>query len=363
MMPCSSAVPSWHSRAAFGVLPDAGGHVEQFTLANAHGIEVRVITYGAIITSLLTPDRTGALGDIVLGYDSLSSYVTDAAYFGAVVGRYANRIAHGTFTLDGHAYTLAQNDGRNALHGGRRGFNKVIWSGEPFTHDDSVGVMLRYTSQDGEEGYPGNLQVGVTYTLTPNDELIVDYEGTTDKPTPVSLSQHSYWNLHGGGTGTILDHVLTLDASHYTPVDSTLIPLGEIAPVAGTPFDFRTPTAIGARIDQSDTQLRFGHGYDHNFVLDRTGPGLVHAARLVDTTTGRTLDIATTEPGIQFYTGNFLDGSVHGKHGQAYAHRGAVALETQHYPDSPNHSAFPSTILRPGDTLRSRTVFTFGVAR
>ena len=344
-------------------MPDSGGAVEQFTLTNAHGVEVRVITYGAIIASLRTPDRTGALGDIVFGYDSLSGYVKDASYFGAVVGRFANRIARGKFTIDGHQYTLATNDGPNALHGGKRGYNKVVWTGEPFTHGDSVGVTLHYTSKDGEEGYPGNLNVGVTYTLTPSDELVVDYEATTDKPTPVNLSQHSYWNLHGGGAGTILDHVLTIDASGYTPVDSTLIPTGKITPVDGTPFDFRTPTAIGARIGQTDTQLRFGKGYDHNWVLDRKGAGLSHAVRLADTTSGRTLDIATTEPGLQFYSGNFLDGTVHGKGGQAYVHRGAVVLETQHYPDAPNHAAFPSTILRPGDTLRSRTVFTFGVAR
>jgi aldose 1-epimerase len=350
------------ARAPFGALP-GGDIVEQFTLTNPHGIEARVITYGAAITSLRTPDRAGRFDDIVLGYDSVSGYVNDASYVGVVVGRYANRIARGRFTIDGRTYALATNDGPNALHGGRRGFSKVSWVGEPFTHADSVGVTLRYASADGEEGYPGNLAVAVTYTVTPGDELIVDYEATTDKPTPVNLSQHSYWNLHGSGAGTILDHVLTLDAAGFTPVDSTAIPTGAITPVQGTPFDFRTPTAIGARIDASDVQLRFGRGYDHNWVLDRTGTGLSHAARLADPTTGRTLDVATTEPGIQFYSGNFLDGTIRGKGGVSYGHRGALALETQHYPDSPNHSAFPSTILRPGDTLRSRTVFTFGVAR
>ena len=351
------------TRAPFGKLAD-GTDVEQFTLTNAHGIEMRVITYGAIITVLRTPDRNGALDDIVLGYDSLSNYESGASYFGAIVGRFANRIAHARFTLDGHTHTLAANDGQNTLHGGRRGFNKVVWSGEPFTHHDTVGVVLRYTSPDAEEGYPGTLHVAVTYSLAPNDELAVDYEATTDKPTPVNLSQHSYWNLHGGGRGTILDHVLTIDASGFTPVDSTLIPTGAITPAAGTPFDFRTPTAIGARIDSTDTQLRYGRGYDHNWVLDRkTAAGLAHAVRVVDPTTGRTLDIATTEPGLQFYSGNFLDGTIHGKNGQAYAHRSAIVLETQHFPDSPNHSTFPPTILHPGDTLRSRTVFTFGVAR
>ena len=314
--PDSAAAPRV-TRAAFGTLPDSGA-VEQFTLTNAHGIEVRVITYGAIITSMLTPDQTGALGDIVFGYDSLSGYVTDASYFGAVVGRYreSDRARH--VHLDGHAYTLATNDGPNTLHGGRRGFNKVIWSGEPFTHGDTVGVTLRYTSRDGEEGYPGNLQVGVTYALTPNDELVVDYEGTTDKPTPVNLSQHSYWNLHGGGTGTILDHVLTIDASHYTPVDSTLIPTGEIAPVAGTPFDFRTPTAIGARIGQTDTQLRFGNGYDHNLVLDRKGAWA--RARGARSPTPRPAARSTSprpSRGCSSIPATFWTGPIHGKGGQA----------------------------------------------
>lgn len=353
------------TRVSFGTLPDSGGAIEQFILTNAHGIEVRAITYGAIITSVRTPDRTGKLGDIVFGYDSLSDYVNDATYFGAVVGRYANRIAHGRFTIGGRTFKLATNNGPNALHGGRRGFNKVVWSGEQFTHGDTVGVTLRYLSKDGEEGYPGNLRVTVTYSLTPADELLVDFEATSDKATVVNLSQHSYWNLHGDGKGTILDHLLTLDASGYTPVDSTLIPTGEVTPVSGTPFDFRTPVTIGARIDAPDAQLRFGHGYDHNFVIDRKvgGAGLSHAARLADTVSGRTLDVATTQPGIQFYSGNFLDGTVRGKNGQVYAHRGALALETQHYPDSPNEPSFPSTILRPGDTLRSRTVFSFGVIR
>ena len=351
------------TRAAFGALPD-GGAVEQFTLRNPHGVEVRAISYGAILTSIRTPDKAGSLGDIVYGYDSLGAYVSDASYFGAVVGRFANRIAHARFTLDGRTYSLAANDGPNALHGGRRGFNKVLWHGDPFMRGDTVGVVFRYTSADGEEGYPGTLQASVSYGLTPSDALVIDYEATTDKPTPVNLSQHSYWNLHGDGTGTILDHQLTIDASGVTPVDSTLIPTGAVMPVAGTPFDFRTPTPIGARIDAKDTQLRFGRGYDHNWVLDRGGgSGLAHAARVVDPTSGRTLDIATTEPGLQFYSGNFLDGSIRGKGGRAYPHRGAIVLETQHFPDSPNHSAFPPAILRPGDTLRSKTVLTFGVAR
>jgi aldose 1-epimerase len=350
------------SRSSYGRLPD-GRAVDLFTLTNAHGVEVRAMTYGAIITVLRTPDRTGHLEDVVLGFDSLPGYLGNSPYFGAIVGRYANRIARGQFTLDGATYRLALNNGPNSLHGGRRGFDKVLWMGESFQAGDTVGLRLRYTSADGEEGYPGTLAVRVTYMLTPNDQLIVDYAATTDKATPLNLSQHSYWNLHGEGRGDILGHVLELDASHFTPVDSTLIPTGEIAPVAGTPFDFRTPTAIGARIAEPNEQLRYGGGYDHNWVLDRQGDGLAHAARVVDPTTGRTLDITTTEPGIQFYSGNFLDGTIHGKGGQVYGHRGALALETQHFPDSPNHPQFPSTVLRPGQTYRSRTVFSFGVTR
>ena len=347
------------SRAPFGTLPD-GRAVELFTLTNAHGIEIRAMTYGAIITTIYTPDRNGHRDDIVLGFDSVAGYLSGSPYFGAVVGRYANRIAGGHFTLDGVTYTLARNNGPNSLHGGLRGFDKVLWSAEPVRRDSAVGVRLRYTSPDGEEGYPGTLQVQVTYTLTAHDELIVDYDATTDKATPLNLSQHTYWNLHGHGQGDILDHVLSLDASRYTPVDSTLIPTGEIAAVAGTPFDFRTPAAVGARIDAANEQLRFGHGYDHNWVLDQPRPGILsHAARLVDPVSGRAIDVSTTEPGIQFYAGNFLDGTIKGKGGQVYGHRGALCLETQHFPDSPNHPNFPSTILRPGQRYQSRTIVTF----
>ena len=348
------------TRAPFGRLPD-GRAVELFTLTNAHGVEVRAMTYGGTITVIRTPDRNGQLDDIVLGFDSLAGYLGDSPYFGAIVGRYANRIARGQFTLDGVTYQLARNNGPNSLHGGARGFDKVLWVGEPLG-GDSVGVRFRYTSRDGEEGYPGSVAVSVTYTLTPRDELVVDYEASTDKATPINLSQHTYWNLHGAGHGTILDHVLTLDASAFTPVDSTLIPTGEIRLVQGTPFDFRDATPIGARIDQPDAQLRYGRGYDHNWVLDRAAQaGLTHAARLLDPTTGRALDISTTEPGIQFYSGNFLDGTVRGKGGQVYGYRTGLCLETQHFPDSPNRSSFPSTILRPGDTYRSRTVLAFSV--
>ncbi len=357
------------TRASFGQLPD-GRAVELFTLTNARGVEARVTNYGATITVLRTPDRAGRLDDIVLGYDDLAGYLTAAnPYFGTVVGRYGNRIAAGRFTLDGATYQLARNNGPNSLHGGLRGFDKRLWTAEPFERPDGVGVVLRYTSAAGEEGFPGTLQTRVTYTLTAQDQLVVDYEATTDRATPVNLTQHTYWNLAGTSTATgagplptILDHQLTLDASGFTPVDTTLIPTGQIAPVAGTPFDFRTATAIGARIGQPDQQLKFGGGYDHNWVLDRGGrTGLVRAARLVEPRTGRTLEVTTTEPGIQFYSGNFLDGSIRGKGGRAYPYRSGLALETQHFPDSPNKPQFPTTILRPGETYRSQTVFAFGV--
>jgi aldose 1-epimerase len=328
---------------------------------------VKFTNYGGIITSIRTPDRAGKLDDIVLGYDSLSGYLRSSPYFGAIVGRYGNRIAGGKFTLDGQTYTLAVNNGPNSLHGGLRGFDKVLWDATPFRNASGSGFTLDYTSKDMEEGYPGTLVTRVTYTLTDDDKLIVDYHATTDKATPVNLTQHTYWNLAGDGSRDILGHELTLYADSMTPVDTTLIPTGVIAPVAGTPFDFRTSTAIGARIEQRDNQqIRFGGGYDHNFVLNRAGKAadaLVHAARVVEPTTGRTLDVYSTEPGIQFYSGNFLDGSITGKAGHVYRHRYGLALETQHYPDSPNHPNFPSTILRPGQTYRSQTVFAFGVAR
>ena len=355
--------PAAVERAAFGNLP-TGEAIDRFTLRNAHGIEVQLINYGGIITSIKTPDRSGQIADIVLGYDNLAGYLKSSPYFGAVVGRYANRIAKGHFTLDGKTYTLAINNGPNSLHGGLRGFDKVVWNAQPFQRSYEQGVILDYTSPDGEEGYPGTVHTRVTYTLTADDRLIVDYAATTDKATPINLSQHTYWNLTGNASRDILGHVLTIDADAITPVDSTLIPTGEIAPVAGTPFDFRTPTAIGARVDQKqDAQIRYGNGYDHNWVLNRGNAAagmLVHAARLEEPQTGRTVDINTTEPGLQFYSGNFLDGSIIGKGGAIYRFRYGLCLETQHYPDSPNHPNFPSTILRPGQDYKSRTVYQFG---
>jgi aldose 1-epimerase len=346
--------------APFGRMPD-GKAVEVYTLRNARGMQIRAITYGAIIQAISVPDRSGRMGDVTLGYDSLSGYLTDSPYFGAVVGRYANRIARGRFTLDGQTYRLATNNGPNHLHGGLKGYDKVVWAAKSFQHGDTVGVNFQHTSPDGDEGYPGTLHISVTYSLDPSNDLIVEYRATADRATPVNLSQHSYWNLAGEGSGDILKHVLTVDADRYTPVDSTLIPTGALASVANTPFDFRKPTAIGARIEREDPQLRYGKGYDHNFVLNRSGPGLAHAAHVLDPATGRTLDISTTEPGLQFYSGNFLDGTIKGKAGHIYAHRSALVLETQHFPDSPNHPNFPSTILQPGKEYRSKTIFVFGV--
>jgi len=348
-------------KAGFGEVQ--GQPVDLYTLRNSAGLEAVITNFGGIIVSLKTPDRDGKFSDIVLGFDSLAPYVAGTPYFGALIGRYGNRIARGKFTLDGITYSLPTNDGPNHLHGGVRGFDKVVWSGQSFEHENERGVILRYTSPDGEEGYPGTLQASVTYTLTDANELIVEYVATTDKPTPVNLTQHSYFNLAGEGNGDILGHQLMIAANGYTPIDSTLIPTGEIAPVETTPFDFRTATAIGARINANDPQLRNGRGYDHNFVLNRQGTGLEVAARVVEPASGRSMEIHTTEPGIQFYSGNFLDGKIRGKAGHVYAHRTGFCLETQHYPDSPNQPKFPSTILRPGQEYRTRTVFVFGVAQ
>jgi aldose 1-epimerase len=342
--------------APFGKTAD--GAVTMYTLTNANGMEVRAITYGAIITSIKVSDATGVSTDVVLGFDTFDGYLTEHPHFGAVVGRYGNRIAKGQFTLDGKTYALAKNNGPNHLHGGLRGFDKMLWSAEPL--NAGTGVVFTRKSPDGEEGYPGNLTASVTYTLTDRNELIVDYKATTDKATPINLTQHTYFNLAGEGSGDILGHVVTIDADRYTPVDATLIPTGELAPVEGTPFDFRKPTAIGVRIDQANEQLTNGKGYDHNFVLNRKGAGLQHAVSVVDPKSGRSLDVATTEPGVQFYTGNFLNGTVTGKSGHVYNQRTGFCLETQHFPDSPNHPNFPSAILRPGQTYASQTVFTFG---
>lgn len=363
--PKEAAMSRSVTQAPFGKTPD-GTLVDLYTLANPHGIEVRAMTYGGIIVSLKTPDRDGNPGDIVLGYDDLEHYVANSPYFGAIIGRYGNRIAKGHFTLDGQTYTLAVNNGQNALHGGLQGFDKRVWRAHPVQTDSTVGVVFQYASVDGEEGYPGKLDVQVTYTLTDDDRLVIDYYATTDKATLINLTQHSYFNLGGDGSGDVLGQELMINASHYTPVDSTLIPTGDIAPVDGTPFDFRTLTPIGARINADNQQLTNGGGYDHNFVLNRTDADagkLVHAAEAVDPGTGRTLDIYTDQPGIQFYSGNFLDGTITGKDGHVYGHRNAFCLETQHYPDSPNQPSFPSTVLRPGEKYQTRTVWEFGVQK
>jgi aldose 1-epimerase len=347
------------ARASFGKTPDGTG-VEIFTLKNDNGIEVRVTNYGGIITSLKAPDRNGTLADVVLGFETLDGYLGDHPYFGAVIGRYANRIADGRFKIDGIGYKLAVNNGPNHLHGGRRGFDKHVWDAEVLGGNS---VRLSRVSPDGEEGYPGNLQVAVAYSLSNYNELIVEYQASTDQPTVVNLTQHSYFNLAGAGNGDVLRHQLTIAADRYTPVNATTIPTGSLATVAGTPFDFRKPVAIGARINANHPQLAHGRGYDHNFVLNRKGDTLQFAARVVEPSSGRVLEVATTEPGVQFYTGNFLDGTVIGKGNLPYGARGGFCLETQHFPDSPNQPEFPSTVLRPGDTYSSRTVFKFDVSK
>jgi aldose 1-epimerase len=343
------------TRAPFGTA--MGQPVEIFTLRNATGVEVRATNYGCIITSIRVPDRSGRFGDVVLGFDTLEPYLKDHPFFGALAGRYGNRIAKGQFTLEDKTYKLAVNNGPNHLHGGIKGFDKVVWDAEPVA--GKAGVSFSRTSPDGEEGYPGTLEVRVTYTLTDRNELVVDYHATTDKATPINLTQHSYFNL--AEQGDILGHELTINSDRFTPVDSTLIPTGALASVTGTPFDFRKPTAIGARINQPDEQIRNGLGYDHNWVLNRSGEGLQLAARVVEPKTGRTVEVRTTEPGLQFYTGNFLDGTLTGKGGTVYKRRTGFCLETQHFPDSPNKPNFPSTILEPGREYKTQTVFAFGV--
>jgi aldose 1-epimerase len=348
-------------REPFGTTP-GGEHVERFTLTNAGGMRVDVLSYGGAIQSVLVPDRRGVMADVALGYDTLEQYLGDKSYLGSLVGRYANRIRDGRFTLDGREYTLARNEGRCHLHGGVRGFDKAVWRVEPLDGGEGVGLTLEHASPDGDEGYPGTLSARVTYTLTDANALVVEYHATADAATPVNLTQHSYFNLRGEASGDILSHEIHLAASRFTPVDETLIPTGELRDVRGTPFDFTAQRPIGSRIGDDDEQLRLPGGYDHNFVIDRADDvSLALAARLSEQTTGRGLDVFTTEPGIQFYSGNFLDGSFVAKGGRRYPHRSGLALETQHFPDSPNEPTFPSTILRPGQELRSRTEYHFVV--
>ena len=344
-------------RAPFGKTAD-GTAVELFTLKNDNGIEVAVSNYGGLIKSIRTPDRSGAFADIVLGFDTLEGYLGEHPYFGAVLGRYANRIAFGRFTIDNVPHRLAMNNGPNHLHGGVKGFDKHVWQPEILAGNS---VRFSRVSPDGEEGYPGTLQVAVAYSLTNYNELIIEFQATTDQPTHVNLSQHTYFNLAGGGD--VLGHLLTIDADRYTPVDRSSIPNGVLAPVRDTPFDFRKPTAIGARIAAKNPQIEHGRGYDHNFVLNREGDALELAARVVEPVSGRILEVATTEPGVQLYTGNFLDGRIVGKGGVAYERHAGFCLETQHFPDTPNKPDFPSSLLRPGSTYSSRTVYKFDVSQ
>ncbi|MFN4254359.1 MAG: aldose epimerase family protein [Saprospiraceae bacterium] len=348
-------------KTAFGTLPD-GRAVDLFTLRNAQGMEVKISTLGGTIVSWTAPDKTGKYEDITLGCDSLAGYLKGTPFFGAIIGRYGNRIAKGKFTLDGTAYTLATNNIGNALHGGIKGFDKVLWAATPVPGDEPA-LKLTYLSKDGEEGYPGNLAVEVVYTLQKDNALRMDYTALTDKPTVVNITNHAYFNLAGAGRGDILGHELQLNADRFLPVDSTLIPTGELRPVAGTVFDFTKSTKIGARIDdKSDEQIKFGLGYDHCWVLADGSDKLKTAAILSEPSSGRVMEVLTTEPAVQFYAGNFLDGTVIGKGGKPYQHRTGLCLETQHYPDSPNQPAFPSTVLRPGETYRTTTVYKFSVA-
>ena len=335
--------------------------MDTFTLRNAREMVVQLIAYGGSVVSIELPDRDGLPADIVLGYDSVEGYEADRSYFGALIGRYANRIARGRFTIDGHTHAVTINDGPNHLHGGRRGFHKVPWNVTPFEDGDVTGALLSYTSVTGDEGYPGTLSVSVLVTLNDDNELAFDYAAVTDEPTPVNLTHHGYFNLAGHDAGDVRGHELTITASRYTPVDATLIPTGELRQVTGTPFDFRTPRLIGAALMADDEQLRIAGGFDHNFVLDRDDESVASlAARLHDPLSGRTVEIFTTEPGLQLYSGQALGGVV-GKGGHTYGPNAGVALETQHFPDSPNQAAFPNTILRPGDGFTSRTVYRFSV--
>lgn len=345
-------------KQAFGRTAE-GTPVELYTLTNARGAEVKIMTYGASVVTIRVPDREGKLDDVVLGYDGLDGYLKNNPYFGGTIGRYGNRIAKGRFTLDGHEYSLTRNDGENHLHGGALGFDKVVWKAKATKGKEGVALKLTRLSRDGEEGYPGNLSVTVVYTLTDQNELKMEYWATTDKPTIVNLTHHSYFNLAGARGSDILGHELTINADFYLPVDRTLIPTGELRSVQGTPMDFRQPMAIGARIEQKDEQLIFGRGYDHNWVLNKSDATLALAARVYEPRSGRVMEVYTTEPGLQFYSGNFLDGSITGKAGRVYHHRSGFCLEAQHYPDSPNQPNFPSVVLRPGQMYRQTTIYKF----
>ena len=337
----------------------AGENVDLYTLRNADGIEAKITNYGGIVTSLKVPDRKGKFDDVVLGFNDLDSYLKGHPYFGALIGRYGNRIAKGRFTLNGVEYKLAVNNGENHLHGGIKGFDKVVWTGREMKTKAGPAVVLTYLSKDGEEGYPGNLRVRVVYTLTNNDELKIDYSATTDKDTVINLTHHSYFHLAGEGNGDILNHVVTINGNRFLPTDAGSIPTGELRPVAGTPFDFFKATAIGARINQDDEQLKLGNGYDHTWVINGRAGTMRLAATAYEPTSGREMQVWTTEPGMQFYTGNFLDGTLTGKSGKIYQRRFGFCFETQHFPDSPNHPSFPTTTLKKGATYKSTTIYRF----
>jgi aldose 1-epimerase len=351
-------------KQAFGKIQD-GQSVDLYTLTNKYGMTVAISNFGGTLVSLKVPDRDGKLGDVVLGYDNPADYENGNAHFGGTIGRYANRIAHGKFTLDGVVYTLPLNNGENTLHGGIRGFDKHIWTAKDVSSSAGEALELNYVSKDGEEGFPGTLTVKVVYTVLADENAVrIDYTAATDKDTVLNLTNHSYFNLAGQGNGDILQHQLTLYASQFTPVDATLIPTGKLQDVHNTPFDFLQPMAIGVRINMDDQQLKLGGGYDHNWVLDKKSPSsLSLAARAYDAQSGRVLEVSTTEPGMQFYTGNFLNGTVHGKAGKVYGYRSAFCLETQHFPDSPNHKDFPSTVLKPGQTFHSTSIYNFSVQK
>jgi aldose 1-epimerase len=342
----------------YGTLPD-NNQVFLYTLKNSSGMKVEISEFGAAVVSLYVPDREGNLADVVLGYDSLSGYVNGSSYFGAIVGRYGNRIAKGKFTMDGKDYQLTVNSGTNHLHGGAKGFDKVSWKGEPIESETDPALKLTYVSKDGEEGYPGTATVIVTYTLTNDNELRIDYEGSTDKTTILNPTHHSYFNLAGNLKNKILDHELMINAETFTPVDGNLIPTGELRQVENTPFDFRKPQKIGSRINEKDEQLKFGLGYDHNWVLNDYYKGVRLAADLYDPQSGRYMEVLTDQPGLQFYSGNFLDGSAIGKNGIAYAYRTGLCLEAQIFPDSPNKKNFPSAVLKPGEIYRQTTIYKF----
>ncbi len=354
----SNAPTGTITKSAFGKLPD-GTTIELYTLRNSHGMTATIMTYGGIVTSLTVPDKNGKFGDVVLGYDNLEDYLKSSPYFGALIGRYGNRIANGKFSLDGVEYTLATNNAPNALHGGVNGFDKVLWSARSLLTVNGPSLILTHVSLNGDEGYPGNLLVTAIYTVMEDNALKVEFSATTDQKTVVNLTHHSYFNLRG--SGDVLGHIITINADKFTPVDSTLIPTGELRLVAGTPFDFRTPNTIGARIgNTNDEQIVFGGGYDHNWVLNKQTNGLSLAASVYEPTTGRTMEVWSTEPATQFYSGNFLDGTLTGKGGWAYQFRDGFCFEPQHYPDSPNHPAFPTTELKPGETYHNTIIYKFG---